>query len=68
MSCDHKFVDSNVCLKCGVSIGALRAADADELEAVIELAARLREARIARHRQQLRQRGVTVPRSSGRKK
>lgn len=26
--CDHKFVDSNVCLKCGVSIGALRAADA----------------------------------------
>ncbi len=25
MSCDHKFVDSNACLKCGVPAEALRA-------------------------------------------
>lgn len=33
--CDHKFVDSRVCLKCGVSIGALRAASAAELERLL---------------------------------
>lgn len=31
--CDHKFVDSNVCAKCGVSVSALRAADAKDWEA-----------------------------------
>ena len=25
MTCDHKFIDSNQCAKCGVSVGTLRA-------------------------------------------
>lgn len=32
-ACDHKFVDSNTCGKCGVHVNALRAADAAEREA-----------------------------------
>lgn len=28
--CDHKFVDSTVCLKCGVTFAELKAADAAE--------------------------------------
>lgn len=30
--CDHKFIDSKVCLKCGVSAAELRAIDAAELQ------------------------------------
>lgn len=33
MSCDHKFIDSNTCAKCGVHVEKLRAADAAERSA-----------------------------------
>jgi len=36
VSCDHKFVDSNVCLKCGVSIGALLDQDRGELVGIVQ--------------------------------
>jgi hypothetical protein len=32
MSCDHKFIDSNRCAKCGVHVEKLRAADASDWE------------------------------------
>lgn len=48
MSCDHKFIGSNTCAKCGAHVDALRAADAadwaafrdDEQRASLEAAAR----------------------------
>lgn len=35
MTCSHKFVDSNVCLKCGVSFAELKARDNAELAALL---------------------------------
>ncbi len=36
--CDHKFVDSNACLKCGMSVDALNAQALESLGAVMSAA------------------------------